>query len=149
MSDSSQRPDAENAPAPGSVRAVSLDAFLSTYLPALVLAIGTGIALPAIPTLAKTYAVSFGMAGGVVSAVVLGNVVGTIPSGWLIDRFGNRVVLISAPLIPSVTSFAIFFSDDFTELLILRFFTGMAAQMWQMARLPAGFHRGAPAPPGP
>ena len=66
---------------PSGQAAVSWDAFLSTYLPALVLAIGTGIALPAIPTLAKTYAVSFGMASGIVTAFVLGNVAGTIPSG--------------------------------------------------------------------
>jgi MFS family permease len=149
MSDPSQGSDgASAAPASSSVRAVSWDAFLSTYLPALVLAIGTGIALPAIPTLAKTYAVSFGMASGIVTAFVLGNVVGTIPSGWLIDRFGNRVVLISAPLITSVTSFAIFFSDDFTELLILRFLTGMAAQMWQMARLAAISYGAAPSQRG-
>ena len=133
---------------PSGQAAVSWDAFLSTYLPALVLAIGTGIALPAIPTLAKTYAVSFGVASGVVTAFVLGNVVGTIPSGWLIDRFGNRVVLISAPLITSVTSFAIFFSDDFTELLILRFITGCSAQMWQMARLAAISYGAAPSQRG-
>ncbi len=149
MSDTSQSSSGESAAAASSsARAVSWDAFLSTYLPALVLAIGTGIALPAIPTLAKTYAVSFGMASGVVTAFVLGNVVGTIPSGWLIDRFGNRVVLISAPLITSVTSFAIFFSDDFTELLILRFLTGMAAQMWQMARLAAISYGAAPSQRG-
>jgi MFS family permease len=133
---------------PTGQAAVSWDAFLSTYLPALVLAIGTGIALPAIPTLAKTYAVSFGMASGIVTAFVLGNVFGTIPSGWLIDRFGNRVVLISAPIITSLTSFAIFFSDDFTELLILRFLTGMAAQMWQMARLAAISYGAAPSQRG-
>ena len=98
MSDTSQGPDgASPAPAPGSARAVSWDAFLSTYLPALVLAIGTGVALPAIPSLAKTYAVSFGMASGVVTAFVLGNVCGTIPSGWLIDRFGRRPVMIAGP----------------------------------------------------
>jgi MFS family permease len=149
MSDTRQGSEEANAAAASSSeRAVSWDAFLSTYLPALVLAIGTGIALPAIPTLAKTYAVSFGMASGIVTAFVLGNVVGTIPSGWLIDRFGNRVVLISAPLITSITSFAIFFSDDFTELLILRFLTGMAAQMWQMARLAAISYGAAPSQRG-
>jgi MFS family permease len=146
MSETSQGPSA--ASPPRGEAAVSWDAFLSTYLPALVLAIGTGIALPAIPTLAKTYAVSFGMASGIVTAFVLGNVVGTIPSGWLIDRFGNRVVLISAPIITSLTSFAIFFSDDFTELLILRFLTGMAAQMWQMARLAAISYGAAPSQRG-
>lgn len=140
--------DAKVQPQPRSEAAVSWDAFLSTYLPALVLAIGTGIALPAIPTLAKTYAVSFGVASGVVTAFVVGNVVGTIPSGWLIDRFGNRIVLISAPLITSVTSFAIFFSNDFTQLLILRFLTGMAAQMWQMARLAAISYGAAPSQRG-
>lgn len=144
----SSRSDAAAIRPPSGQAAVSWDAFLSTYLPALVLAIGTGIALPAIPTLAKTYAVSFGMASGIVTAFVLGNVAGTIPSGWLIDRFGNRVVLISAPLITSATSFAIFFSDNFTELLILRFFTGMAAQMWQMARLASISYGAAPSQRG-
>jgi MFS family permease len=134
--------------APRGQAAMSWDAFLSTYLPALVLAIGTGIALPAIPTLAKTYAVSFGMASGIVTAFVLGNVCGTIPSGWLIDRFGGRVVLISAPLITSITSLAIFFAHNFTELLILRFLTGMAAQMWQMARLAAISYGAAPSQRG-
>ena len=88
------------------------------------------------------------MASGIVTAFVLGNVAGTIPSGWLIDRFGNRVVLIGAPLLTSVTSFAIFFSDNFTELLILRFFTGCAAQMWQMARLAAISYGAAPSQRG-
>lgn len=138
----------EAEPQPRQAAAVSWDAFLSTYLPALVLAIGTGIALPAIPTLAKTYAVSFGMASGIVTAFVLGNVFGTIPSGWLIDRFGNRVVLISAPLITSVTSLAIFYAHTFTELLILRFLTGCAAQMWQMARLAAISYGAAPSQRG-
>jgi MFS family permease len=132
----------------GSGAAVSWDAFLSTYLPALVLAIGTGIALPAIPTLAKSYAVSFGVASGVVTAFVLGNVVGTIPSGWLIDRFGGRVVLITAPLLTSVTSLAIFFAHTFPELLILRFVTGCSAQMWQMARLAAISYGAAPSQRG-
>jgi len=140
--------DAAAIKPPSGQAAVSWDAFLSTYLPALVLAIGTGIALPAIPTLAKTYAVSFGMASGIVTAFVLGNVAGTIPSGWLIDRFGNRIVLIAAPLITSATSFAIFFSDNFTELLILRFLTGCAAQMWQMARLAAISYGAAPSQRG-
>ena len=136
------------AAAPRGQAAVSWDAFLSTYLPALVLAIGTGIALPAIPALAKTYAVSFGVASGVVTAFVLGNLVGTIPSGWLIDRFGNRVVLIAAPLLTCASSLAIFYAHTFTELLILRFVTGCAAQMWQMARLAAISYGAAPSQRG-
>ena len=113
--------------------ALSWDAFLSTYLPALVLAVGTGIAVPAIPTLAKSFGVSFGLASGVVTAFLLGNLAGTIPSGWLIDRFGRRPVLIAGPLLTSAMAFMVAFAHSFPELLVLRFFDGCAAQMWLMA----------------
>lgn len=145
MSDADTQPlDDSGEPAaarkPQGQTAVSWDAFLSTYLPALVLALGTGIALPAVPTLAKSFEVSFGVASGVVTAFLLGNVAGTIPSGWLIDRFGRRPVLIGGPLLTAVTAFLVALTHSFTQLLILRFFSGCAAQMWLMARLAAISH---------
>src|SRR5881398_2830698 len=73
-----------------ATRAFSWDTFLDTYLPALVFALGTGIALPAVPTLARSFHVSFGVASGVLTAFLLGGTIGTIPTGWLIDRFGRR-----------------------------------------------------------
>jgi MFS family permease len=117
--------------------AFSWEAFLSTYLPALILALGTGIALPAIPSLAKSFAVSFGIASGVITAFLLGNLVGTIPSGWLIDRFGRRPVMIAGPLLTSAVAFMVAGTHSFAILLVLRFFNGCAAQMWLMARLAA------------
>jgi MFS family permease len=117
--------------------AFSWDAFFGTYLPALVLALGTGIALPSLPGLAQSFGVSFGVASGVVTAFLLGNLAGTIPSGWLIDRFGRRPVLIAGPLLTSAIAFLVAGSHSFPELLVLRFFNGLAAQMWVMARLAA------------
>ena len=127
-----------------STAAVSWDAFLSTYLPALVLALGTGIALPALPTLARSFGVGFGLASGVITAFLVGNLVGTIPSGWLIDRFGRRTVLISGPLLTAATGFAVAATHSFTALIVLRFFNGIAAQMWLMGRLAAISHSAAP-----
>lgn len=127
-----------------SSKAVSWDTFLSTYLPALVLALGTGIALPAIPTLAMSFDVSFGVASGVITAFLIGNLVGTIPSGWLIDRFGRRAVLIGGPLLTAITAVLVVVAPSFTELLILRFLNGFAAQMWLMARLAGISHNAAP-----
>lgn len=139
MSEATDTRDSDG-PAPRQVAAVSWQAFLSTYLPALVLALGTGIALPAIPTLAKSFDVSFGVASGVVTSYMLGNLAGTIPSGWLIDRFGRRPVLIAGPVLSASMAFLVVFSQSFPELLILRFFNGVAAQMWLMARLAAISH---------
>ena len=63
----------------GTRSAVSWDALLAIYLRALVLALGTGITLPAVPALAKSFGVSFGAASGVVTAFLVGNLIGTCP----------------------------------------------------------------------
>jgi MFS family permease len=131
--------DAPAAPTT-STAAVSWDAFLSTYLPALVLALGTGIALPAVPTLAKSFGVSFGAASGVVTSFLIGNLIGTLPAGWLIDRFGRRVVMIGGPLLTSLGAFLVALAHSFPELLVLRFLDGVAAQLWLMGRLAAISH---------
>jgi len=134
------RDSSKDQTSPRTAAAFSWEAFLSTYLPALVLALGTGIALPALPTLAMSFGVSFGVASGVVTAFLIGNLAGTIPSGWLIDRFGRRPVLIAGPLLSAGIAFLVAATDSFPELLILRFFNGCAAQMWLMARLAAISH---------
>src|SRR5580693_5598864 len=100
-----------------AVLALSWAALLSTYLPALVLALGTGIALPALPALAKSFDVPFGLASGVITAFLLGNLAGTIPSGWLIDRFGRRPVMIAGPLLTAATAFLVATTASFTALL--------------------------------
>jgi MFS family permease len=103
----------------------------------MILALGTGVAVPALPTLAKSFNVSFGLASGVVTMYLLGNLAGTIPSGWLVDRFGRRPVLIAGPLLSASMAFLVAGAQSFPELLVLRFFNGVAAQMWIVARLAA------------
>src|SRR5579875_3081532 len=125
-------------------KALSWDAFISTYLPALILALGVGIALPAIPTLARSFNVSFGIASYVVTAFLIGNLVGTIPTGWLVDRFGRRRVMLLGPLLTSAMAFAVVFAHTFPELVFFRFVDGCAAQMWLIGRL-AGISHGAAA----
>ena len=138
--------DANNRPHDGA--AVSWNAVLSTYLPAFVLALGVGIALPAIPTLAKSFGVGFGLASGVVTAFLVGNLAVTIPAGWLIDRFGRRPVLIAGPLLTALTAILVVFTHSFWALLVLRFLNGCAAQLWLMARLAAISHNAPPAQRG-
>lgn len=129
-------------------KALSWNTFISTYLPALILALGTGVAVPAVPTLAKSFGVEFGAASGVVTSFLLGNLVGTLPSGWMIDRFGRRPIMIAGPLLTAAMAFLCAFAFSFTELLALRFLDGIAAQMWLMGRLAAISHSAAPSERG-
>ena len=125
-------------------KALSWSAFVSTYLPALILATGTAIALPAIPGLAKSFHVSFSLATGVTTSFLIGSVAGTIPAGWLIDQFGRRRVMLMGPLLTSIMAFMVAAAHTFPELLIYRFIDGCAAQLWLMGRLAAISHNAAP-----
>jgi len=137
--------DAESRPLndDGESRAVSWHAVFSTYLPAMLLALGVGIALPAIPVLARSFDVGFGLASFVVTAFLIGGTVGTIPTGWLIDRLGRRPILIGGPIITAAVALLVARSQTFPELLVYRFIDGWAAQMWLLARLAAISHRAA------
>jgi MFS family permease len=116
-------------------RALSWGTCLDTYLPALVFALGIGIALPAIPTLARSFHVSFGVASGVLTAFLLGGVFGTLPTGWLIDRFGRRRIMLAGPLLTAAMAFLVMTSTSFPELLVFRFIDGWSAQMWLLGRV--------------
>jgi len=96
--------------------------------------------VPALPALARSFDVSFGVASLVVTLFLIGNLLGTIPSGWLIDRFGRRPVLIAGPLLAAAMGFLVAGAHSFPELLVLRFINGFAAQMWIMSRLAAISH---------
>ncbi|HYY90235.1 MAG TPA: MFS transporter [Chloroflexota bacterium] len=122
-------------------KALSVEAFFSTYLPAMLLALGVGIALPAIPVLAKSFDVGFGLASLVVTAFLVGGVLGTVPTGWLIDRFGRRPIMVAGPLLTAAMALLTALAQSFPELLVYRFVDGWAAQMWLLARLAGISHR--------
>src|SRR5579864_2060273 len=129
------------SPAPATEsQALSWESVLSTYLPAGLLSLGVGMALPAIPVLARSFDVGFGMASFVVTAFLIGGTVGTIPTGWLIDRFGRRPVLIGGPVLTAAVAILVARSTSFPELIIYRFIDGWAAQMWLLARLASISH---------
>src|SRR5262249_14342211 len=120
--------------------ALSWETIFSTYVPAMLLALGVGMALPAIPILARSFDVGFGLASFVVTAFLIGGAAGTIPTGWLLDRSGRRPILISGPIITAVVALLVARSTSFPELLFYRFADGWAAQMWLLARLASISH---------
>lgn len=123
------------------MKAWSWAAFNSTYLPALILAMGTGIAVPAIPAIAQSFHVGFAVATGITTSFLIGNVSGALPAGWFIDRFGRRRVMLFGPILTAIMAFAVVFAHTYPELLALRFADGFAAQLWLMGRL-AGISHG-------
>lgn len=116
-------------------RYISVEALLSLYLPAMVLALGTGMIAPALPVYARSFNVSFGEASMAIIVYGVGSVVSSLPTGYLIDKIGRRKVLLAGPLILAASSVATAFAGTFPELLVYRFIAGWAQQMWTLSRL--------------
>ncbi len=109
--------------------------FLSIYVPAMTLAVGTGIIVPALPVYAKSFGVSFEIASLVIVVHQLGVTLSSFPIGLLLDRFGRRKILLTGPVILAVSSVLVPVARSFSELLIYRFIGGVGQQMWHLGRL--------------
>src|SRR3712207_2806453 len=118
-----------------NTRVLSRDNILTIFVPAAALALGNGIATPALPVFAKSFDVSFGVASQVFVAQLLGGLAATVPTGFLIDRFGRRKIILLGPALVALSSLLTAFAGSFPELLAYRFLGGWAQQMWMLGRL--------------
>src|SRR4051812_17443413 len=92
-------------------KGLSGGSFFSIYFPAMLLRLGPGIAPPATPVVAKSFDVSFGLASFVAPSFILGGTIGTLPTGWLIDRIGRRPILIAGPILTAVMALLVVFAQ--------------------------------------
>jgi MFS transporter, AAHS family, 4-hydroxybenzoate transporter len=77
------------------------------------------------PALIKDWGISRAALGPVFSASLAGFFVGAPFFGYLGDRFGRRIAIISALFFIGVTTFACAFATNLQELLWLRFLSGL------------------------
>ena len=83
---------------PFSLRSVALAAFL----PTLVFSIGEGAIIPIIPIVAHNLGATLAVAGLIAAMVMVGELVGDIPSGWIVSRIGERTAMIGASFLSIV-----------------------------------------------
>jgi DHA1 family multidrug resistance protein-like MFS transporter len=93
-------------------------------------ALGYGIVAPDIPAFARNFGVSTAAAGGVISAFALARVVGALPAGRLVDRFGEHMVMAAGIAIVAVSSILAGFSGSFAQLIVLRGVGGLGSAMF-------------------
>ncbi len=77
------------------------------------------------PALTQDWGIDRASLGPVMSAALIGMVFGALGSGPMADRFGRKVVLVSAVFLFGLFSLISAFSANLEQLLILRFLTGL------------------------
>lgn len=108
----------------------------SLLLPALFLGLGRGFTMPVLPVIARDqFAVGAAAATLTAIATTVGQLIATLPTGYLIDRIGRRKILIIGPFISALSSFLVLFARTYEQMLACLLINGISLQMWQMGRL--------------
>ena len=100
---------------------------------AFTVALGFGIVAPAIPVFACQFGVSVAAAASVISVFALMRVVGALPAGRLVDRFGEPGVMAAGIAVVAVSSILAGFSQSFVELMVLRGSGGVGSAMFSIS----------------
>jgi MFS family permease len=96
-------------------------------------ALGFGIVAPAIPAFARQFGVSVAAAASVISVFALMRVIGALPAGRLVDRFGEPGVMAAGIAVVAVSSVLAGFSRSFAELMVLRGSGGVGSAMFSIS----------------
>ncbi len=107
---------------------------------AFCVALGFGIVAPALPVFATSFGVNATQASSVISVFALLRLIGAIPAGWLINRFGERQVLATGLSIVAVSSALAGLSTTFTQLLLLRGVGGLGSAMFSVSAMALLLH---------
>ncbi|BDZ49886.1 MFS transporter [Frondihabitans sucicola] len=113
-----------------SMRSVALSAFL----PAALFAIGEGAIIPIIPVASDNLGASLAISAFVASLILVGELFGDIPSGWLVSRVGERPAMIGAALVSVVGLLVSVAAPNVWILALGVFLIGLSTAVFALAR---------------
>ncbi|WP_085477433.1 MFS transporter [Rathayibacter oskolensis] len=107
---------------------------LSTFLPTLLFSIGEGAIIPLLPAAAGDLGATLALAGLVAGMIMIGELAGDIPSGWIVSRIGERGAMLSASGLSIVGLVICLLSTSWVGLTVGVFLIGLATAVFALAR---------------
>jgi len=107
---------------------------LPALLPTLLFSIGEGAIIPIIPTVADDLGATLAVAGLVAAVLTIGELLGNIPSGWLIARIGERPAMIGATGLSVIGLVICLIAPNPAALGFGIFLVGLSAAVFALAR---------------
>jgi MFS family permease len=107
---------------------------LPAFLPTLLFSTGEGAIIPIIPTVAHSLGATLAIAGLIASMIMVGEVFGDIPSGWLVARIGERTAMIGGAFVAVVGLAIATFAPNPLVLGIGILLVGLATAVFALAR---------------
>lgn len=109
--------------------------FLAVYLPSALISVCQGMMIPVLPIFTRTFDASYGVVGLVLAAEGVGQIIGNLPVGTLLRRFGrNNTMRLGVVIVVSMV-LALYWSQTVLEVVCLRFLTGVGHAIWNVSRV--------------
>jgi MFS family permease len=108
---------------------------LPVFIPTLLLSIGQGILVPILPLYAQDFGVNYALVSLVVAAAGLGTLVGDVPAGMMLERFGRKPVMVVGTVCLALATLFLVYLQFFPALVLLRFLAGVGTAMWNISRM--------------
>ena len=109
-------------------------AILFLYFPSILMGLGQGIVIPALPLIGEKYGVPGALAVQVLTIQLLGRMLTLIPAGALIDRFGVKLPMVGGALMAAVSSLVAAFAPTFAVIAAAQLTLGMGKSIWMFGR---------------
>src|SRR5690606_17158061 len=107
---------------------------VGVYLPTMLYGVGQGAMVPIIAHSARDLGASVGVAGLVVAAIGVGQLIGDLPAGALAGRIGERRAMLAAAALDVVAMAACVIAGSVWLLGAAIFCAGLAGAVWGLAR---------------
>jgi MFS family permease len=107
---------------------------LPVYLPTLVFSLGEGAMIPIVPLVATERGASLALAGLIAAMLMVGELAGDLPAGWLVARIGERNAMIGAAMLAVIGVLIAIVSPTLPALAIGVFLLGIATAVFGLAR---------------
>lgn len=102
---------------------------------AFAVALGYGIAAPALPVYARTFGVSAFLASTVISGFALMRLLSAAPAGLMVDRWGERRIMSIGIWVVAGSSLLTALAQSFSQLLVLRGVGGIGSSMFTVSAM--------------
>jgi MFS family permease len=107
---------------------------LPALLPTLLFSIGEGAIIPIIPLVASDLGASLAIAGLVAALLMIGELLGNIPSGWVVARIGERPAMIGAAALSVIGLVICLIAPHPAALAFGVLLVGLSAAVFALAR---------------
>ncbi|NQX15924.1 MFS transporter [Rathayibacter sp. VKM Ac-2857] len=107
---------------------------LSTFLPTLLFSVGEGAIIPLLPAVAGDLGATLAIAGLVAGMIMIGELAGDIPSGWIVSRIGERGAMLGASGASILGLVICLVSTSWVTLTVGVFLIGLATAVFALAR---------------